>query len=328
MTRRQLLLRIVGVILIAMALLLGLYTLIAYFAWQSGTTLRTEELRQEQEQEIGIQLERAEEDIAAENFRLALRRVEWILEQDPQREEALRLQAEAEDALARQSTPQPTATASLDVAPTRPITTAAGEDPDTVVAFRRLERLVEDEAWEDAIPAITAFQSEHPSFRRRETDELLYSAYVSQGVDLLYGEQVELGIYYLDQAKKLGDLTQEVRDQEQWAELYLSGIGYYGVNWEVTLFYFRDLCAAAPFFHDACDLLHEALVAYGDQYAAQQEWCPATSLYQEAYRLDDTSGLAEKLGNAREACAAATPTPEPTTVPATPITDTVSLTQP
>jgi hypothetical protein len=327
MTRRQLFLRVIGVILIAMALLLGLYTSIAYFAWQSGTSLRAEELQQEREQEIGIQLQRAEEDIAAENFRLALRRVDWVLEQDPQREEAQRLREEAEAALTGSNTPQPTATASPDSAATRSITTTTGEDPEAASAFRQLERLVEDEAWADAITAVTAFQSEYPSFRRRETDELLFTAYVSQGVDLLYGEQVELGIYYLDQARKLGDLPQEVRDQEQWAELYLSGIGYYGVNWDVALFYFRDLCAAAPFFQDACDLLHEALIAYGDQYVVQQDWCPASSLFQEAYRLDDTTDLAQKLGNAREACAAATPTPEPT-LPVTPITDTVSLVQP
>jgi hypothetical protein len=143
---------------------------------------------------------------------------------------------------------------------------------------------------------------------------------MAQGVSLLYGDQVELGLYYLEQAERLGNLPQDVRDQRQWAELYLGGIGYFGVNWDVTLFYFRDLCLAAPFFHDACAKLYEALVAYGDQYAVQRDWCPAEALYQEAYRQDATGAVSQKLREAREGCASATPTPT------TPISGTVPVT--
>jgi hypothetical protein len=81
------------------------------------------------------------------------------------------------------------------------------------------------------------------------------------------GEQVELGMYYLSQARRLGDLTTEALDYEMWAELYLQGIAFYGTNWDASAYYFRNLCLAAPFFHDSCERLHEVLVAYGDQYA-------------------------------------------------------------
>ena len=75
------------------------------------------------------------------------------------------------------------------------------------------------------------------------------------------------------------------------------------------IFYFRGLCAAAPFFQDSCVKLREALLAYADQYAASQEWCPAEELYSEALRSEQSELVAEKLDEARLRCLEATPTP-------------------
>jgi hypothetical protein len=124
----------------------------------------------------------------------------------------------------------------------------------------------------------------------------------------------------LTQAERLGDLPLEVEDQRTWAELYLLGIGYYGVNWETTIFYFRGLCAAAPFYQNACQKLFEAYVAFGDQYASVLDWCPAEEWYIEAVRLDNVSEVVEKRREAATNCLEATPTPE------APITDTVPIT--
>jgi hypothetical protein len=206
-------------------------------------------------------------------------------------------------------------------------TPASREEEAAAATLRDIEDLLEDEAWEDAITALISFQHNNPEYERRHTDELLQEAYMAQGVELLYGDQIELGLYYLEQAQQLGDLPQDVRDQQQWAELYLAGIGYFGVNWDVTLFYFRDLCLAAPFFHDACAKLNEALVAYGDQYAVQRDWCPAEALYQEASQQNDSNALLQKLREAREGCASATPTSSAPISGTLPVTGTTSLTQ-
>jgi len=325
MARRPRALRLIGIALIVAALFLGFYTTVAIVALQSGRTLRTEQLRQERAAELANQLSRAIEDIDKGNFSLAERRLEWILEQDSDYPEARTLLESTEAALIETNNP-PTrvsgeATATPDATATAVGGSNHGEDEDAAGELRGVERLVEQEAWEEAITALISLQHDYPNFERQQTDELLYEAYVAQGVDLLYGDQVELGLYYLDQAQRLGDLPQDVRDQQQWAELYLAGMGYFGVSWDVSLFYFRDLCLAAPFFHDSCQKLYEALVAYGDQYAVQQDWCPAESLYNEAYRLDDPDSLLQKLRRAREGCDAATPTP------AAPVTDTAPVTR-
>lgn len=323
-------LRLLGIVLVTVALLIGLYTAVAYFGLQSGRTLREERLQQERDAELANQLDHAREDIGAGNYALAARRLQWILEQDPDYPEArvLLQNAEAGTGGTRQR-PETAATSEATATPAQEgeTNTADNEgDREAASEVRRVEQLMEENAWEEAITTLSALQHDYPNYERQHTDELLYEAYTAQGVELLYGEQIELGLYYLEQAQRLGDLPQDVRDQQQWAELYLAGIGYFGVNWDVTLFYFRDLCLAAPFFHDACARLNEALVAYGDQYAVQQEWCPAESLYQEAYRQEDADSVLQKLRQARQGCASATPTPSAPISGTLPVTGTLPIT--
>lgn len=297
-------LRIVGIILIGLALLIALYAAVVYVGVERGRALRQERMEVARASEIATQMARAIDELDSGNTSLASRRLTWILEQDPNYEAAQVLM----QAIEAQSTRGPQGEA--DETPTAPATEAAGPEETGIAGeMQRIEQLVEAEAWDEAITALISLQHNYPDYERRRTDELLQEAYMERGVALLYGDQIELGIYYLDQAERLGDLPQDVRDQLQWAELYLAGIGYYGVNWDVSLFYFRDLCLAAPFFHDACQRLYEALVAYGDQYAVQRDWCPAVALYEEAYRLEASNDLSQKLRDARDGCAAATPTP-------------------
>lgn len=316
MARRTRILRLVGIVLIAVALLIGLYTAVVYVGLERGQALRQERLQVTRASEISTQMARAVEEMDDGNFSLASRRVTWILEQDPQHEAALVLMEAIEARSTRRSQGEGEVTSTPAVAETEEPGAVDGLDAE----LQRIENLVAAEAWERAMTALISFQRLYPDYERRHTDGLLQEVYTAQGVELLYGDQVELGLYYLEQAERLGDLPQDVRDQRQWAELYLAGIGYFGVNWDVTLFYFRDLCLAAPFFHDACEKLHEALVAYGDQYAVQRDWCPAEALYLEAYRQDATDAVSQKLREARDGCASATPTP------ATPISGTVPVT--
>lgn len=324
MARQSRTLRLVGIVLIAVAMLIALYTAVVYLGVERGRSLREERQQEARTSEVATQLARAEDDISAENVSLASRRLTWILEQDPQHEGALALMEDL--ATATRDAERP---AEDDATPTAAAAETAGgaEEGGLAAELRRLERLVETEAWAEAITALISFQYNYPDHERRRTDELLHEAYMAQGVELLYGDQIELGLYYLERAGRLGDLPQEVRDQQHWAELYLAGIGYSGVNWDVSLFYFRDLCVAAPFFHDACERLYEALIAYGDQYAVQRDWCPAESLYLEAYRQEASNSLSQKLREARDGCASATPTPAAPISGTTPVTGTLSISE-
>jgi len=310
-----------GIFFVTLAVLVAVYGTVAYIAWQRGQSERIESELAARDEELASQMDYARENISAKNYSLALRRIEWILDRDSQYPGADELLHQAQTALNLPPTipPIPTAT-DLPVTVTADTQITQGEPADN---FAILERLMEDMEWPEAVSAIVTFQNEYPDFRRQETDQMLYDANINLGLILVNGDQVELGLYYLAQAEKLGDLPLEVEDHRTWADLYLSGIGYYGVNWATTVYFFRGLCAAAPFYQNSCVKFHESLIAYGDQYAVALDWCPAQELYAEAYRLQEEPITAEKLETSIPLCEQATPTPEPTVTTTIPLTGTI-----
>ena len=314
-----------GILLLSLSVLLAWYLAVFYLGWHTGQSNLMEKRETEFEQQIERQIDLAKEDIDSGSFALALRRLEWVLERTPDQAEALSLFQEAQGHLNTLLTP-PAAITPSPVATLVPSPTPSAEpieDPNSELL--RLRQLVAGETWDKAVPALVSFQWQYPNYERNETDQLLYEAYIGLGLQFLEGEQVELGLSYLEQAEGLGDLPAEVTDYRIWAELYLQGIAFYNVNWGATTYYFRDLCLAAPFYQSSCQLLHEALVAYGDQYTSALDWCPAVSLYQEASQHDQSQQLSTKLTEAREACLTATPTPAPTEPSSFPITSTLPI---
>ena len=311
--------RLAGLLLIVLAVLLGWYLLVGFLGWQSGQSAMLEEREAELAAQIVRQTELARENMEQGSYNLAMRRLDYVLELDPENGEALSLREQAQIALDGLNTPQPTTAVTATPTPLPEPSPTPGLISDPETELQRIRRLIANQNWEDALPALVAFQRQFPDLDRQDTDALLYDAYVNYGLSLLEGERVELGLYYLDQAAQLGDLTQEVLDYRLWAELYLQGIAFYNVNWDVAAFYFRELCLSAPFYQSACQRLQESLEGFADQYAVALDWCPARELYQEALSHGRSQPLVEKLNNAAEACLLATPTP------LAPITDTLPI---
>lgn len=311
--RAQRLLRGLGFVLLAATVLAILYGVVAYVAWQRGQEIRAERVQTDLQEQLERQMALAESDVAAGNYSLAVRRLDWVLGHDSEYPGARHLHAEASQSLNRLLTPPATIVITVVAATTTPASqsTLSVADLDAAMALAAVRSLMQEEKWESAVGALLDFQGRFPNYQRRQTDQMLYDTYVNYGLQLLYSDQVELGLHYLERAERLGDLTESVNDQRVWAKLYLQGMGFYGVNWATSIYYFRDLCLAAPFFHHACDRLQEALVAYGDQYATAQDWCPAEPLYAEAAQLSRDPALTDKMRLAREGCLAATPTPLP-----------------
>jgi hypothetical protein len=327
--RSRLLIRLFGLLLVVVAVVLGVYLFVAYFAWETGQTLRQEQAQTERTEQIAHQIELAQQDLNNDSLNLALRRLEWVLEQEPGNPTAVALQQQVQ--ARRDATPvRPTAEASP--APTETpdpaeVVGATNETPQSppLPELQRLRRLAEGEQWEELLPAVLAFQQQQPDYERTETDQLLFDSYIHLGLIYLETEKVELGLYYLSQAETLGNLPQEALDYRVWADLHLAGMSYYGVNWNIAASNFRELCLAAPFYQNSCQRLQEALINYGDQMAFAQDWCPAEVAYQEAWQRQRSEALGGKLAQAREGCLTATLTPSAPVSGTIPITGTFPI---
>lgn len=319
-SRSRRLMRGAGVLLIILSVLLGWFLIITYLAWQNGQSLLVERQQAELSAQLARQVELAQEDIAQQRFTLAVNRLEWVLQRSPDYPEARSLWEQAQAELNDHLTPQSAGVTAVPTTTPLP-TPTPGLITDPAKELARVRQLMQNDEWEQAASGLVAFQLQFPDYERQNTDQLLYEAYIHHGISLLDGEKVELGLYYLSQAEKLGDLPQEAVDYRAWAELYLQGIAFYGVNWEASVYYFRDLCLAAPFYQLACERLYDGLIGNGDQYAFAQNWCPAQTLYQEAIQYGRTPALVDKLNQAANGCLSATPTSS------APITDTVPITE-
>ena len=313
--------RLAGLLLIIFSVMVGWFLLIAFLGWQSGQ----QQLQDKQLEQLDRQIALAEADIAQANYGLALTRLEWVLEREPNSAKAQSLQTQAMSGIGR--TPEPTPVTAVTVTPaaTRLPTATPGTIGSPNDELLRIRRLVATKFWEEALPALQAFQQQFPSFEREETDQLLYDVYLNYGLDLISGERVELGMYYLAQAQRLGNLPQAAVDYQTWAELYTQGISFFGVNWDTSAYYFRDLCLAAPFYQSSCEQLFTVLVSLADQYAVAEEWCPAQLLYEEASRHQTTNSLSQKRMQAQENCLLATPTPSEPITDTVPISDTTTF---
>jgi hypothetical protein len=314
--------RALGLFLVLFAGLAALYLLVGYFAWQRGATVRVAVEATRQVEQVDRQVRLARANIEQGSYNLALRRLEWVLAQSPSDPRAATLRVAALAALNLTLTPG----AQVTLPPTPAVEPAPtpGQILDPANDLQRLRRLAARRDWQPLLEGTLAFQRQFPSYERLATDGLLYQAYLNLGLTYVDSSRIELGLYYLAQAERLGDLPQEALDYRAWARLYLQGIAFYGANWAAAGNYFRELCLAAPFYQGACALLREALEAHADQLAAAQDWCPAEALYREALRQGRAPALQEKLTTAVEGCALATPTPGPITN-TLPLTDTGSF---
>lgn len=307
--------RLLGLALITFSVFMATYLSVAYFALQSGRNERVQQEARVRTDQIARQMELARQNLAEGSDNLALTRAEYVLGLDPTNTEALALREQLTNA-----TPTPPPVATPEAAPSEELPAGSPDDEEARAQFQAIRRMVAGKQWEDALTALLAFRQFFPNYERGDTDRMLYDTYLALGLKYVNTDKLELGLNYFAQAERLGDLPQEALDYRVWANLYFWAISYSGVNWDYASGYWRELCAAAPFFHDACAQLGTSLEKYGDQLTFQMDWCPAVQAYQEAWNRRPSQTLESKLNAARDGCASATPVPITGTVP---ITDTM-----
>lgn len=310
--------RWIGIIFILAALLTLYYGAIAFVGWRSGESIRQTEIEENRISLISRQKELAILDINQNRYQMAMRRLDYVLAVDPNDQEAATLRNDASTRLAVLLTPSPSVTPTATSTPT--ITPSPTIPPPTADATAAFDLIVEEydtlrdqlranpTAYQENINQLEAFRSRHSSYERREIDRLLYENYIAYGQILTRSTEIEQGLTLLYQAKKLGDLPEEIEGEIFWAEQYLEGIIYYGIRWDTYLSYFRPLCQFAPLYQDSCTKLQIGLINSANIALESSDWCLAESLYDEATSVGTfVEGFNSEIESVRELCALVTP---------------------
>jgi len=165
------------------------------------------------------------------------------------------------------------------------------------------------EDWEEAVATTAQLRALDPTYRSEEVEEMLFNSLYNSGIQLLEQDRLEEGIFYLDQAVALRPLDEETLNQRNLAIRYMTALGYWGADWDLSIKEFSELYAIAPDYKDVFQRLYQAHVNYADAWYQQGEMCPAQEQYAQALQLINSQLIEDKRAQAELVCLAATPTP-------------------
>jgi tetratricopeptide (TPR) repeat protein len=300
---------------IASALLLILILAGAgYAGYQAGLTQRETQYEATQAADLQLQYELGMADLAAGRYEVAAARFEYIVKLDPAYGDAAQQLANARAGLSATATPRPL--------PTITPTPAASPTPFTAGAAEAIFALAQDAYaagdWDEVLAQLARLHAVDPEYEAVRVDGMLYVSLRNRGIARILGDEMEAGMFDLDQAEAFGPLDTEALNYRAWARLYLAAQSYWGLDWRQAADILEQLYVIAPYFRDTSTRLYRATVNYADQLLAAGDFCAAEERYLRAQALfTDDAAVAESLAEAQAACAQ-TPTPDPLATGGTP----------
>jgi hypothetical protein len=230
--------------------LIGIYLLILLIAGFAGNRLGIQDRVKHEAQlastEIASQYQLALDDIEAQRYQQAIIRLDYILEYEPGN-------VMASDKLEQvQFIMNFTATPTIEPTPTMTPT------PD----LRGLVTLMESaEAdflageWDSLILTLDTLRGNFPDHNSVEIDGYYFAALRNRGVQrILYEGKLESGIYDLNMAEAFGPIDAQANSYREWANQYIAGASWWGINWYTSMQYFEELAINMPSLHDNSNL--------------------------------------------------------------------------
>ena len=269
----------------------------------------------------------AQQDIALGNYDRARQRLEYIIKIDPN-------YPNASDQLASVLTQQ-RITATPTFAPTPTLTPTPdyrGRDD----LFTQAQNLLQGRDWTGTIDTLLLLRKNYPDYMAVQVDGMLFVTLRNRGVDKIAQQRdLEGGNYDLTLAERFGPLDAEARNWRDWADLYIRGASFWDVDWAQAVYYFSQLGSAAPNLSDASgwtasNRYMDALLGYGDWFAAREEWCNAQIQYDTYMTLLASPQVEPTAVYAADKCTQASAPPPAPVTPGTPTeeTPTPTATQP
>lgn len=193
--------------------------------------------------------------------------------------------------------------------PPTPTPTAIPVIADTGKLFQALQDAHIREEWDAVISLSDQLHAANSDYEVEAVNDMRYDALVQRGLKRLRGsDEIEAGIYDLDQAAQIHALSKSADAERRSAVAYLDAISYFGADWDKTI---EQLGQLSPSYRDVGEKLYEANLQAGNAYSETQDYCQAQARFTEALKLagGNAPKLQRKQADATQLCALATPTP-------------------
>lgn len=304
---------------LAYALLFALSIGVAggFGAWNGYQSARQVQIAQQTQQAsltLQEQYDLGVQDLADGNYDVARQRFEYILTIDPGFPNAADRLAEAQAVLYATATPTPSPTDTPTPTPTSTRDLRPVEE-----LFQQALASINAQDWDAAINTLQSLRKADPAYKVTQVDGMLYLSLRYRGVNKIYKQaNLEGGTYDLSQAERFAPIDADADTARTLARLYMYGLAFWEVDPGKAAFYFGQVAAAMPGFHDssgwtAKQRYHISLQQYGDLLANQKDWCDAKTQYELAQSIQPDPETQDKLEEVIKRCLGYTDTPLPGT---------------
>jgi tetratricopeptide (TPR) repeat protein len=271
----------------------------AYGGYLSGINQRTSFEATQVSQEVARQFQLGLEDLDAGRYEVARQRFEYVIKLDPGypgvTDQLAAVLLELNTTATPTTVPTPTLTPTVDLRGAEEL-------------FSQAQLFLADEKWTEAIETLLKLRKDEPSYQAVEVDSMLYVALRNRGVHRILNEaDLEGGTYDLALAERFGPLDVEARNMRSWADLYVTGASFWGLDWGQSVFFFGQLIPVAPNLRDSSNLTateryRVASIEYGDLLAEEGEWCLALEQYEAALNLGSDPEVEEAADSVAKEC--------------------------
>ncbi|MBI9049241.1 MAG: hypothetical protein JEZ00_07470 [Anaerolineaceae bacterium] len=251
-------------------------------------------------------------DLAEGRLDTARKRFEHVLEIHPEYPGLTEKLAELEVAKARLATPTIAVTSTPTLEPTADLQNQEQR-------FAQAQEYLKGGNWQAAIETLNALRKVDIEYHAVEVDGMYYLAYRNRGVDkILLEGKLEGGIYDLALAEQYGPIDKEANAYRQAASYYLTGSGFWQVDWPQAVYYFSQVNSSMPNLRDgsnwtATERYRQSLIGYGDQLVNEEKYCDARDQYAIAATLGGDDSFYATATAVYLICSPPTSTPAPTT---------------
>ena len=283
-----------------------------FFGYRNGVQRRITNEKMILMDQIAFQLEWTYKDIDAGRYENAKSRLDFIIDKYPEFPGIADLMAQV---IGKMNEPTPTPTQIL-IATPEPGVTVTPDLRGAEEKFAQLTQQIANQEWNQAVQTVQSLKESNFDYRAIEVDGLYFIALRNRGIQRIWAGELEQGMYDLSVAAEMGALDSQAAGAESWGTTYLTGASYWDVNWPGAVEIFGQLYAQSPYFSDSTGMTtaeryRVALYRLGDVYAAQGDYCTASSYYNQSLAVGGNLDIQVTATAYAEACANPVTTPAP-----------------
>ncbi len=271
---------LVGWIFLGIFLMLALTIGGGFLGYRTAVNARMAEFNRKSKMAAAEQYQMALADIEQEKYQNAKTRLDYVIKIDQNYPGAAETYQQVIMALYPTASPTPMMTAT-------PMPTSTADTRGEEEMFRSIQQAIYSQQWETAIQIITALRDRNISFRGLEVDGLYYIALRNYGIQQINTGYLENGIYNIAMAESFGPIDADANSMRDAARSYLSGAGFWEINWFKALEYYANAAAVYPNLYDRATMMTanqrfaEASFHIADDYALREDYCGAIPYYEQ-----------------------------------------------